>query len=126
MIRFWVNGVPKAQPRPRLNTRTRHVYNPPSADAWKEQVMWHARAARIPKMSGPIQVTLSFALGGKESLNGRPHSSKPDSDNLMKAILDSLTTIGAWGDDSQVFDCRVIKRYGNPSGVLVTLEEVYV
>jgi len=122
MIQFWVAGVPKAQPRPRM-TRKGHVYNPPTADDWKERIMWRARETRIPKMDGAVKVTLAFAMGGKDTVNGKPHASKPDADNLAKSTVDALTMVGAFVDDCQVFDLRVIKRYGNPAGVLVTLEE---
>lgn len=35
----------------------------------------------------------------------------PDVDKLLRAILDALTTAGAWRDDSQVVDVRGRKRY---------------
>lgn len=124
MIQFWVDGVPKAQPRPRM-TRKGHVYNPPSADHWKDRIMWAARSANIRKTRGPVRLTVSFAMpGGETRVNGEPHISKPDADNLLKALMDALTTIHAWDDDCQVFDIRVIKRYGEPTGVLITIEEV--
>lgn len=38
----------------------------------------------------------------------QPHVSRPDCDNLAKSVLDGLR--GWWGDDSQVWDLRVVKR----------------
>jgi len=37
-----------------------------------------------------------------------PHTAKPDSDNVGKAVLDALSDW--WGDDSQVSDLTVTKR----------------
>lgn len=122
MIQFWVAGTPKAMPRPRKGPHG--FYNPPSANAWKETIMWRAREAGIRKpLLGAVRVTLSFVLKLKEKRDGEPHTSKPDCDNLEKAALDSLTAIGAWKDDAQVFDLHTIKRVGEPEGVLVTIEE---
>lgn len=120
MIQFWVAGAPKAQPRPRM-TRKGHVYNPSSANEWKERIMWRARESGVRKpLIGPVKVTLSFVLSGKK--DGAPHITKPDADNLEKALLDSLTAVGAWHDDAQVFDLHTVKRVGDPQGVLVTIE----
>ncbi|MCP6014317.1 RusA family crossover junction endodeoxyribonuclease [Klebsiella pneumoniae] len=33
---------------------------------------------------------------------GRPHQSKPDCDNMLKALMDAL-----YEDDSHVWDCRI-------------------
>ena len=37
----------------------------------------------------------------------RPDNRRRDLDNLLKAILDSLTHAGIWGDDSQIIDLRI-------------------
>lgn len=37
----------------------------------------------------------------------RPDNRRRDLDNLLKAILDSLTHAGIWGDDSQISDLRI-------------------
>ena len=34
---------------------------------------------------------------------------RPDVDNLTKSVLDQLTEIGIWADDSQLIDLRVVK-----------------
>lgn len=37
----------------------------------------------------------------------RPDNRRRDLDNLLKAILDSLTHAGIWSDDSQISDLRI-------------------
>lgn len=124
MIQFWVEGNPRAQPRPR-RAKNGHFYNPDNGVvAWKDAVGWQAKAARVKRLAGPVKLTLSFVLpGGKTRVSGQPHASKPDFDNLEKACCDALTGY-AWVDDSQIFDCHTIKRYGEKPGVLITIEEV--
>ena len=59
------------------------------------------RMQRIGKRSGEL-------LGGY-SADECPHTAKPDADNVAKAVLDALASW--WGDDAQVADLRVVKRY---------------
>lgn len=46
-----------------------------------------------------------------------PHTSRPDLDNLEKNLLDVLTRLRFWDDDSQVFTKSTAKVWG-PSGYL--------
>lgn len=41
-----------------------------------------------------------------------PHTVKPDVDNLVKSILDSMTRAGVWIDDAQVQDLQARKWRG--------------
>lgn len=45
-----------------------------------------------------------------------------DLDNVLKATLDALTHGGAWMDDSQIDDLRVVRvGVGKPGGLVVTV-----
>jgi len=48
------------------------------------------------------------------------HTSKPDADNVAKALGDGLNGV-AWKDDSQVASMRVLKVYGDTPGLHVTV-----
>jgi len=56
------------------------------------------------------------------------HTSKPDADNLAKAVMDVLTRLGAWTDDALVWDLSVKRRWNTEnahqqkSGCLVTIQ----
>lgn len=47
---------------------------------------------------------------------------RPDADNIAKSILDALNTI-AFADDNQIVDLRIVKKYGEPEGATVFMEE---
>lgn len=126
-LSFFVEGTPVPMPRPRVNTKTGHVFsNDARTKDWKEKIMWAARGAGIrPGQAelGPVRLTLAFVLKRSEAQEGLPHVFTPDGDNLAKLALDAMTRAGAWKDDCQVYDLRVIKRYGERTGVLITIEE---
>lgn len=73
---------------------------------------------------GPLCVNVSIyfprpkAHSNKKGLKPdapRFHTSKPDRDNCDKAILDALTNLGIWKDDSQVAEGTIRKLYA-PAG----------
>jgi Holliday junction resolvase RusA-like endonuclease len=110
---LFVNGVPKAQPRPRMAS-SGHVYNPDSADAWKEIVRTAFVAINKPPIVKPIRLRVGFFLPRPKAMKGEaavPHTKKPDVDNLLKAVMDSMTTAGVWKDDALVYATEAIKWY---------------
>ena len=56
------------------------------------------------------------ALGGLEW-----HTSKPDGDNILKAVGDGLNGV-VWKDDSQIAFAKIIKQYGERPGLEITVE----
>ena len=50
----------------------------------------------------------------------KPHAKRPDSDNIVKAVLDGLNLI-AYHDDAQVWAHNVRKVYSEHPGVTVML-----
>ena len=118
-LHLWVAGTPKAQPRVRAFRRGRHasVYTPDSADAWKAAV----RAAVLEKTSGatlfagPVSLRLEFVLQRPKRLRGLcvPHASKPDIDNLAKAVMDAMGDCDVWADDAQVAELHASKQYAD-------------
>lgn len=121
-LSLWIAGTPKAQPRVRAFRRGRHasVYTPDSADAWKAAV----RAAVLERTSnstpflGPVSLRLEFVLPRPKRLKGTlvPHASKPDIDNLVKAVMDAMGDCGVWADDAQVAELHASKQYAEEGG----------
>jgi len=134
---FDVRGEPKGQPRPRafFNKKTGRasVYDQGTAEGWKSLVAFAAKPF-LPKepLSGPVRLMVSFIfprparLMRKKDPDGLiPHTSKPDSDNCMKAVMDALTQIGMWRDDSQVCNQTVTKSYAGKNGQAGALIQIY-
>jgi Holliday junction resolvase RusA-like endonuclease len=62
----------------------------------------------------------------KQALQYKPHTVKPDIDNLVKLVLDAMTKAGFWKDDSQVVILKAEKRWaGNEEcGISVEVKRV--
>jgi Holliday junction resolvase RusA-like endonuclease len=115
------------------------MYDSDAADAWKAAVDGKlAEIARIHSLepfAGRCSTVLQFYFARPKShlrTNGevrgsapRPHTSKPDLDNLAKLVLDRITRNGLfWGDDAQVDMLAIGKEWAKPGskgGVLVTI-----
>ena len=148
MITFFVYGVPIAQPRVKACIRGKHagVYDPGTANEWKNNVMSCGttaayrpdNATKFEIITGPILLVLHFFLprpkhhfrsNGELKLTApKWHTSKPDLDNLVKAVKDAITQIGViWADDSQVCATVTEKIYADEkhqAGVRVTIEKL--
>lgn len=118
ILELFVPGEPKAQPRVRAFARGRHarVYTPDTADAWKQAIVLAVRAQPFDPFAGAVWVDLLFLMPRPKRLRERWawHTSKPDSDNLAKAVLDALSQAELWSDDAQVAKLTVKKRYALP------------
>jgi len=129
LYQLFVSGTPKAQPRPRM-AKNGHVYNPTSADAWKEEIKAAFLSCRKPTITGPVSLTVRFSLPVPQSMTLAnsvpvPHTKKPDTDNLLKAVMDSLTAVGVWKDDAQVFETTAGKYYtGRKTGAQIIVQTI--
>lgn len=134
---FIYRGIPKAQGRPRFARMGRFVktYDPSDSRAAKENVAYQI-LQQNPKLIGQgiaIELWLKFLLprpkghfnNKGELRNSAPeyHTKKPDLDNLIKLLKDSLKGI-VWHDDSQVFYTKAEKDYtiGEPMVEITVLD----
>ena len=138
-VTFFATGTPKGQPRPRAFSRGGRaaVYDPGTAEGWKGQVALAWRDTGHQKMADApaYKVLLRFRFprpkshfNSKEELKPTApvwFTGKPDSDNLGKAILDALTTLGIWKDDALVVELCVSKKYAEQnSGCMIHIETI--
>jgi Holliday junction resolvase RusA-like endonuclease len=136
--RFFVFGDPKGQPRGRAFKNKAgqvRIYDPGTAEGWKSAIAIAAKSALPAEpLTCPVRLELIFYLKRparlcKKSSDPAPTwaTSKPDIDNLEKAVLDALTTIRMWADDALVVDVSTLKVYhaiGGRPGLNCLIEEV--
>jgi Holliday junction resolvase RusA-like endonuclease len=135
VLTMWVEGTPKAQPR------GRHVNG--------RVVSWAASGHDVKLWRGRVEreaVAVVTAMGGKDTVRGmignggtalrlrfvmptkdatrwgRPHTAKPDADNLAKLVMDVLAKAGAiGGDDARTAALVVEKAYGASPGCRIQI-----
>lgn len=133
-MKFIFRITPVPQGRPRFTVMGKHVkaYDPAKSKKYKMQlkktawrIMIHNIWQRID--NAPISMNLIFVLPRpKRPKNKDYHITKPDLDNLVKAVKDALNGI-AYADDSQITELKATKRYCQdvePPGVIVNIEEI--
>jgi len=124
-VTFFCFGKPAAQPRPRMS-KNGHAYNPPSADAWKACVRTAWKGLAEEPLDGAIVMRLEFQIARpKTHLTKRGeltkaapirHTSKPDVDNLAKAVMDALEDAKAFPGDQAVTGLTITKQYCETPG----------
>lgn len=130
-FRIAIEPEAKARPRARVirkkdGTYTATVYTPNKTSKYEKAVALLAAPHRPPeRLTGPIAVTMTIdharpeymckrskrtgALLGGYSAGPTLKATKPDIDNLAKAVLDALKSW--WCDDAQVVHLVATKRY---------------
>jgi Holliday junction resolvase RusA-like endonuclease len=137
---IYVKGQPKGQPRPRAFVRGGRaaVFDPGTSEGWKGQIALAFREFENRKVHAPMSLLLTFHMprpAGHLKKNGEikpAHASslftgKPDADNLAKAVMDALTSLGVWTDDSLVVTLIARKRYESklrPPGCEIEIHEL--
>lgn len=82
----------------------------------------HAPQQPIPA-GQPVRLLVKwcFPTEGRHP-DGTWRTSKPDTDNLEKALKDEMTRLHFWADDAQVCSEIVEKFWSDPCGVFVRVE----
>ena len=80
----------------------------------------HAPAAPL---GGPVRLVVKwlFPAGGRHP-DGAWKTSKPDTDNLDKALKDEMTRLHFWRDDAQVASEISEKFWANTPGIFIRVE----
>lgn len=120
-----VSGRPVSQQRARFATRTGHVYDPSSL---QKHAFLKASIEACPlpdePLEGPLKIVLKFTF--KHVKKRRPHhTSRPDVDNLVKFVLDSLQSpSGYFNDDAQITTLEASKEYGDEPSTFVHITAI--
>ena len=135
-IRFTVLGEPKGKGRPRFNTRTGHAMTPKDTVNYESLV----RLEYAQQTDGfrfqddamlDMRILAYYSIPQSKSkkvkaamLNNeiRP-TKKPDMDNVVKIIADSLNQV-EYRDDTQIVDCQCRKFYSEQPRVEVIIKQI--
>ena len=131
---FTIEGQAVPQGRPRF-TRYGHAYDPEKSRDYKEQVALAAslamRGQDVFAKGTPLKCVITiwqkmparFTKKQKELAEAeilRP-TTKPDADNLAKAITDAMNGV-VYADDAQIVELNCGKFYGAEPRVMVTVD----
>ena len=130
VFEFTIDGVPVAKGRPRVCKN--HTYTPQRTKDYESLIeqSWCIKYGNLMPSDKPIKAYIKFYMPIPKSISkkkaaelvGKPHTKKPDTDNLIKSILDGLNGL-AFNDDSQVYFPIAKKVYGDKPKAVVWLSE---
>lgn len=152
-MRFVIPIEPKPQTRPKFSKFG--AYEDPKMKAWRKQCSELIEQNYDgPFYDGPIKVDVIFYMKAPKSISKEPserardstwdrflmyfneimwHFKKPDIDNLVKAVFDSISNAGynkidkkgiVWSDDNIVCDLRARKLYSPNPRIEIEIEEL--
>ena len=76
-------------------------------------------------IQGPVRVAVKWCYPATaKHLPGEWKTTKPDTDNLQKALLDCMTKLGFWKDDAQVCSLIAEKFWSDVPGVFVFVTQL--
>lgn len=134
---FTVPGQPVGKGRPRIGKVGNHarMFTPAKTVSYESTVALAAQQAMAgaPLIHGPASAVLRLTLAIPASWSRKKQeqaragavlpTTKPDADNVVKAIFDAINGV-VWRDDSQVVELTLTKVYGSTPGVSVRIEEL--
>lgn len=124
---IWYPIKPKAAPRPRVTKFG--TYNNKDYTDWKKGLSLLARSKSKKPLENEIFIKIDFfyeipkSWNKSKKENTKWHKVKPDIDNLIKSVMDSLNGI-VYKDDCQVVMIQARKQYSNFAGVKIEIESI--
>ena len=131
---FEVPGKVVGKGRPRLNTYTGVVYTPVKTKDYETLVEEYflLKYPRFKILEGRIKVSIvAYFVIPKSTKksdidkmleNSISPTKKPDIDNIVKVVLDSMNKF-AFKDDNQITKLEVEKKYGIEEKIYIKIEE---
>lgn len=112
-------------------TRKGHVYTPAKTQSDEAVVRQFAHLAIMgtPLLQGPLRLEVEIYRPFPKSWSMKRRAAtfwitgKPDCDNMLKLIADAMNGI-AYQDDSQIAALAMVRLYGIPECVGVTVTEL--
>lgn len=135
-VRFTIRGEPKGKGRPKFCRNTGHAMTPKDTVNYETLVRTEYSAA-YPEFKFPDGTMLDMRIMAYYSIpksaskkkkasmlaNEIRPTKKPDMDNVVKIIADSLNQV-AYRDDTQIVDCQCRKFYSETPRVEVIIRSI--
>ena len=132
-MKIFIPGEPIAQPRVKVSTKGGFARAYTERDhpihAYKQAIRMAYVNAGGEVLEGPVEIRIACWFerpknhSKKRRQQAEPKTTKPDLDNVGKAILDALNEI-AYNDDGQAYRLTVEKWYVGPYDSIGTEIEV--
>ena len=125
-IKFKILGKPRGKQRPRMCIRfgKQVTYTPKQTSEYEKLVKasYMAVSRTFFKKGVPLEVNILAFFSGKYS-DSDWVTKKPDSDNIIKIVLDGLNKV-AYHDDAQICKIHFEKRYSKIPRVEVKIKSL--
>lgn len=126
MFTAFIAGTPKPQGSKNAYQRGGRIV---LVESNKQLPEWRNNAINVFKANAPVEplagalvVSVFFYLPKPPSVKREYPHVKPDLDKLTRAIGDALTKARVIGDDGQITDFHLFKRYSDTPGALVLVD----
>ena len=129
-IRMTIYTKATAQGRPRFNSYTHQAYDDAKSREWKREIGYEMKQAyKHTPIETPIALMVCIEIEPPQSWSNRkrervihtPITNRPDLDNYIKAIQDSMNGI-IYLDDKQIYKLYAVKRYGKENKITLVVK----
>ena len=135
-VNIIVPGKPFGKQRPRMSRRGKFTttYTPKETVEYENlvKISYYTSTGGNTKLKGAIKAEIRGIFPVPNSASNKQkekmlsgeikYTKKLDCDNMAKCVLDALNNI-AYDDDSQIYDLKVTKEYGENPRVEIKLKE---
>lgn len=116
--------IPK--PKQRVRVVNGHAYTPKQTVQYEQIISKAVQDIRVTGAVGlwvlfEMPMPKSWSKAKKVRMNGTPHIQTPDTDNLLKSVMDGMKE--CWWDDRQVYQVSGKKLWAYEPQVIITIKE---
>ena len=130
-----LDGEPIGKGRPRFSRQTGHTYTPEKTARFEERLAWAAQSVweRKPLLEGALEMVVRtyFSVPVSKPVKWKADAlskkilptKKPDIDNIIKGVADSLNKV-IYVDDTQIVALKAYKFYSDRPRIEIFIRRV--